>query len=427
MAKSTDVPKFGLCSGLKVVHMTTSVAGPFAACLFADNGADVIMLENPKVPDMTRNRYGNAWRQNSRNERNLNLNVPTPEGKEIFLELMKEADIFIEASVGGRWDEWGLSDEVLWEQNPKLVIAHITGFGQTGDPYYTKRPSYDPIGQAYGCYMAINGFPDRPPIPAMVQPIDFMCGWAAFSFSLAAVRNAEKTGKGESIDIAQYEIAMRTQSYYPMDYIMHGDLPKPEGNHGAAAGYGLYTCKDGYIFMLILGSKAIQSAVSVLGIEDKRHLFPSENSMVYPEAEQGIVLEKAIEDFCAQRTAEEVERILLENGISCSRVMTYADVEFDPHYLERGVWAEWDGTDGIRTKGVGVLPPLKNFPGQIWRGAPTIGLDNDDILSELGYSEKQIKELYDKGITIKRGDTARPAAFQKTRDWQKIAKERLGQ
>jgi len=113
------------------------------------------------------------------------LNIPSPEGREVFLKLLKEADIFIEASKGGQHKKWGLTNEVLWQTNPKLVIVHISGFGQDGDEKYIGRPTFDPIAQTFGCYMQLNGFPDRGAIPAVLYVADYITGFFAVTAALS--------------------------------------------------------------------------------------------------------------------------------------------------------------------------------------------------------------------------------------------------
>lgn len=172
MAKRNDIPTFGPLSGLKVVHSSQSVAGPFAADMMADMGADVIWIENAAGQDVSRIAPGMAAQLDRRNMRNIALNVNTPKGREVFLKLMADADIFVEASRPGQYGKWNLSDEVLWEHNPKLVIAHISGFGQYGDPGYVRRASYDPIAQAFSGNMYMNGRPGMRSVPAEVSVSD---------------------------------------------------------------------------------------------------------------------------------------------------------------------------------------------------------------------------------------------------------------
>lgn len=171
MTKTEEIPRFGLLCGYRVVLIGLSVAGPFAAELYADHGADVIWIEHPTVPDMGRvSGHGGEWQQNRRNMRSIAMNYMKEEGREAFLKLIETADVLIEASVGGRFERAGLGDDVLWGRNPRLVIAHVSGFGQTGDPLYVRRASYDPIAQAFGCAMRMNGLPGQPSMPAMPFP-----------------------------------------------------------------------------------------------------------------------------------------------------------------------------------------------------------------------------------------------------------------
>ncbi|HEX9013359.1 MAG TPA: CoA transferase, partial [Anaerolineaceae bacterium] len=195
MANTSDVPKFGMLSGLKVFSTGTVVAAPYAASLFAENGATVIHAESTASPDTCRSiKY--AWNQEHRNELGMALDIPSPEGKEIFLKLCQWADIWIESSRGGTYARWGLADEVIWERNPRLVIVHVSGFGQEGDPDYTCRESSDPIDQAFGGYMSINGMPaPEPPLRAVPYASDYVTALNAAWAGLAAYTRAQITGQ----------------------------------------------------------------------------------------------------------------------------------------------------------------------------------------------------------------------------------------
>lgn len=164
--KSTEMPKFGNLQGIKVLSIGSAIAGPFVGTLFAEQGADVIYAESTISPDMFR-MFGDVFTVEHRNQRSITLDVPSPGGRRILARLLEKCDLLVENSKGGTWAKWGLTDDVLWKINPKLVIAHISGFGQTGDPAYISRGSFDPIGQAFSGFMAINGEPD--PAPLMRQ------------------------------------------------------------------------------------------------------------------------------------------------------------------------------------------------------------------------------------------------------------------
>jgi L-carnitine CoA-transferase len=384
---SESRPEFGLLSGIRVVMTGLSVAAPFAAQLYAEHGADVIWLENPASVDTARtSRRSGAWQQDRRNMRSLALNYMDPDGRAVLMDLLAGTDVLIEASTGGRWARIGLSDEVLWERNPGLVIAHISGFGQTGDERYTRRPSYDPIAQAFSGAMRMNGLPGQRSVPAMPFPADYTAAFYAFGMANAALVKRQETGKGESIDIAQFEAMMRVQANYPTDYLRYGLDYVKEGDHSLiCAVYGTYVCGDGEeVYVLVLGPGVVQRTVALLGLAERTDLYPEGTGLVPVDTEAAAVIEEAWAAFIAARTAAEVEDELAEHGIPCSRLMDYAAAREHPHYRARGVFTEWTAADGETTvPGVKVVPELTRHPGRVWRGAPTIGQDNDDLLDEL--------------------------------------------
>jgi crotonobetainyl-CoA:carnitine CoA-transferase CaiB-like acyl-CoA transferase len=400
MAKTRDVPKFGLLSGLKVFSTGSVIAAPYAASLFAENGATVIHAESTVAPDSCRSiKY--AWNQEHRNELGMALNIPSPQGKKIFFKLCAWADIWIESSKGGSYASLGLTDEVIWEHNPRLVIVHVSGFGQEGDPDYTCREGYDAIGQAFGGAMAINGMPEpEPPLRSRPYTADYVTALHAAWAGLAATMRAQATGRGESIDLAQFELMTRIQSQYPMAYFQDNQLPKRSGNADPKyAGHSAFKCQDGnYVFIILAGASHLQRALPILGLADDP-AFPTSTQVVLKATPAGEKLNRAIQAFCDERTAEEVEGICTQNEIPCSRVYDLPLAEQNSHYQARKVFTEWEDPQYGRVKGVGPLPHAKNNPPKIWRGAPLYGQDNDDLMREFfDYNDDQIEELYEKGV-----------------------------
>jgi L-carnitine CoA-transferase len=402
MSVSTDIPKFGALQGLKVVHTSTALAGPFAADLMADYGADVLWIENALAPDPSRT-TPSIVDIDRRNQRNISLNILSPQGREIFLKLLKDADILIEASKGGQYKRWGLTDEVLWQTNPKLVIVHISGYGQEGDDRYIKRPAYDATAQAYGCYMQFNGFPDRGPIPAVLWQADYFAGFFAVTAALSSVIRAKDTGLGESIDVAQFEALLRVQSYFLMDYLNSGKKPVRTGGRSTiVAGWGSYTCKDGKEVYITCGSEyAVKSIIPLIGLEYGSPLFPEKMSCVFLGSPAEIPFEEKLKAFCRAHDAKEVERLMTDANVPCCVIYDYDMAVADPHYKARKVFIEWDDVAGKKIKGPTVVPRFKNNPGRIWRGAPTIGMDNESVLHELGLADEEIKKLYDLRVITK--------------------------
>lgn len=403
MAKSSDIPRFGPLQGVRVVHCSQSIAGPFAASLMADLGADVIWIESAVGQDVSRIAPGMAAQLDRRNMRTVCANVNTPEGKTLLLALLKQTDIFLEASRPGQLDHWGLSDEVLWQTNPALVITHVSGFGQFGDADFVRRASYDPIAQAFSGLMYMNGLPLRRSAPAEVSVTDYYTGYMAAMASLAAYISACRTGTGESIDVSQYESALRCQSGWPLDEWNDTSRRFMQGKgNNSNVGFNAYTCADGEeIYMVIIGPALLKKLMDLLGLPYRQGVFADCVNNVKEGTPAGDILEQAIVDFCARRSSEEAEAAFIAAGLPCSRILRHDQMLSHPHFAARESITRWPRVGGGEITGQNITPKLKNNPGRIWRGCPSVGMDNEDVLGELGYSASQIGELYEKGILKK--------------------------
>ncbi len=226
MALPTEKPSYGPLDGVKVVYAAVELACPKAADLMADWGADVVWLENTGAGDTIRD-TPYIKQAERRNQRSVALNYFSEEGKKVFFDLVRDADIFMEASKGGTWARMGITDEVLWQLNPKLVIVHVSGFGQEGDPKMVKRAAYDLTVMAYSGIIMQNGTEEQPMLPGPYAGDDFNTLMIASS-ALAALYQAEKSGKGESIDLAMYETLLAIGQYYLVDYLNQGiKWPRP--------------------------------------------------------------------------------------------------------------------------------------------------------------------------------------------------------
>ena len=400
MAKKTDIPNFGPLNGVRVVHCSQSLAGPFAASLMADLGADVIWVESAVGQDVSRIAPGMAAQLDRRNMRTIKLNVNTPAGKEVLLRLVREADIFLEASKPGQYKKWGLTDEVLWGENPQLVITHISGFGQWGDPDYVRRASYDPIAQAFSGVMYMNGLPGRRSAPAEVSISDYYTGYMAAFASRAAYISAARTGQGDSIDVSQYESTLRCEAGWPLDIWNDSGRPfvQGKGNNGNV-GFNSYMCSDGReVYMVIIGPALLKRLMALLDLPYNEGVFAGCINNVKEGTPAGEVLEKAIVDFCASRTSAEAEKAFAEAGLPCSRILSHMEMLDHPHYVARESLTRWQRVDGGELTGQNVTPKLKRNPGRIWRGCPLPGMDNEDILGELGYTRADIEAMYAEGV-----------------------------
>lgn len=400
--KRSEIPVFGNMHGVRVIGTGTSIAGPVACSLFAEQGADVIQIESTRAPDMVRS-IGDIWSTEHRNNRTIALNIRSAEGEEVLKKLLSESDILVEGSKGGTWDKWGLTDEVLWGINPKLVIIHISGYGQTGDPEYLSRASYDPIGQAFSGFLAVQGEP-YPSSPSAAKPYtcDYITALFASWSAAVAYTNALKTGKGESVDVAQYEVMARIQADYLTDGLNYGKQAARMGAYGNAicALPNVQRCGDDNYVMLALGGvpvfKTVEKLIGLDSDPDFAHSYSVVNKGDGPHVPKIV---KALDDYCMAHTAQEINDIFNDHKIPCSIIMTYEMMLTNPHYQARGTLTSWyDPIKERELKGINTIPFFKNKPSQIFRGGPIYGSDNEDILTELGYGEQDIAAMYENGV-----------------------------
>ncbi len=399
MSLPTEKPSFGCLNDVKVVYAAVELAVPRAADLMADWGADVTWLENTGAGDTIRD---TAWikQQERRNQRSVSLNYFSEEGREVFLKLISDANIFIEASQGGTWARKGLTDEVLWSVNPKLVIVHLSGFGQSGDPAMVKRAAYDLTVMAYSGYMSQNGTPEQPMNPGPYAG-DYINTLMVLSSSLAALHKVERTGKGESIDIAMYETLLTMGQYYLVDYLNADILwPRPGARNQNLCGIGEYRCKDGFLGLCLYGVDQNKYLLETIGLG---HLWGTED---IPEDTSGLWLsnphakeiEEHLEAYLATRSKYDVEKDFAAHRIAAQVVMEFPDLVKEEHLKLRNDWLNWKMEDGKEFKGLGVFPKFQQTPGQVWRPMPKQGGDTRDILSKMGYSDEEINKLAADGI-----------------------------
>ena len=400
MPKLVQTPVFGPLSGVRVVLSGIEIAGPFSAQLLAEWGAEVIWIENVAYADTIRIQK-NYSQLSRRNLHSLSLNIFSEEGRKIFLKLIESADIFIESSKGPAFARRGITDELLWQHNKALVIAHLSGYGQDGDPEYFNRPSYDLIAQAFSGYLIQNGDVDQP-IPAFPYAGDYFTGFMVASSVLAALHKVHTTGMGESIDVSMYEVMLRVGQYYMMDYFNEGKLyPRStRGKDPLWVGCGIYKCADGFIAIEWVGGSQVKGLLGVLGME---HIlgteeYPDGCQLIATASTYGHELEDKLEAYFGGLSLAEGVKAMNDLTIACEKVFTVPELETNPQFIARESVTEWKAVDGSTVKGPNVQPKFKKNPGRIWRGRPERGQDSAKILADLGYADSQISEFAAQGL-----------------------------
>ena len=420
-----EYPQFGVLQGVKVFVSGTNIAGPFAGCLMAEMGAKVLQAESPNIACQTRGTT--AWAQCHRNEYSVTIDVSKPKGKKFFLKCIEWADIWIEAGRPGSYAKRGLSDSVLWQHNKALTIVHVSGYGQFGPS--KDKASYDVSGQAMGGYMYMNGTsPTSPPLKVNPFLSDYATAFNACICALAILTNARATGKGDSVDISQYETMFRMLGSYPAEWFNKG-YPAPgepvkyrTGNvSDMAAGFSFYDCKDGgTIFIGMVGAGNTKKGYPLVGLptpgDGTAPDFPAGMTGSLKSLPRGQRIEAAITKFCAERTVDEVEAIMNKAGIPNQKAFGPADIEKSAQFAAREDIATWKDSIFGDMKGVGITNKFKKNPAQIVASAPTFGEHSREILSFLGYSEEEIDDMYAKGETATM-DARETAELWHFKDW----------
>jgi crotonobetainyl-CoA:carnitine CoA-transferase CaiB-like acyl-CoA transferase len=406
LASETLVPDaFGALQGVKVLSTGTLIAQPFAASLAAEMGAEVIQVERPGPGDVGWRTLGirletrdgspgvsTNWVQERRNVFCVTLDLSRPRGRELFLRLAERADIWMESSKPGTYRKWGLDDAAVWAVNARLAIVHTSGYGQVGHPAYVQRASYDIVGQAFGGTMQQTGFPDSPPTRAAPWIGDYVTALFTLCSSLAALCYARSTGRGQAVDVAQYEAIHRLLGGTMIEYFQKGIVRERSGNRGQGfQPLDSFRAADGWVVLGAL-SEVYDRLCHAIGLDPREEKWQS--ARVNLEAIEGIEFDAILRGWIEERSVTEVVRILNDAQVPCSPIMSSKEMAEDPHYAAREMHLEWEDEQVGRVKGIGIAPKFSLTPGRIFRGSVGIGHDNRRVYGGLlGLSEQEIADL----------------------------------
>lgn len=410
-AQSQLPDPFGPLQGVRILSTGTIIAQPFAADLAAAMGAEVIQIERPGAGDVVwRNLEfqinGNGgestaagWVQHRRNTLHSALDLSTSKGREIFLSLIPLVDIWMESSIPGTFDGWGLDDETILKANPGIVITHVSGYGQDGHPDYLDRASYDFIGQGFSGMMNLIGLPEPdPPVRAAPWTGDFITALFCLWSSLSGYIYSQRTGKGQVIDLAQYEAVHQVLAGTMVAYYELGLDRQRSGNKaGLFQPYDCYQAKDGWVNVAATGPR-FEHLCEVLGLDPADEKWHTATTEV--ESIEGIEFDAILRGWLEERTVKEVVDTLSAAEVACCAIMTPKDMAEDPHYQMRDVHIEWDDIClGRKVKGTGVTPKFSLTPGRIWRGSVPVGYDNQLVYGDfLGMSPSELQQLGAEGV-----------------------------
>jgi crotonobetainyl-CoA:carnitine CoA-transferase CaiB-like acyl-CoA transferase len=405
------VPAFGPLEGIRVVGTGQLVAQPFASTKLAEFGAEVIHVERPggdvfrfTAPQLTRGPrpHGCDEAEVTKNKLSLGLDLKQARGLELLMALWKISDVWMESSMPGTLDRSGITNELALAVNPSLVIVRVSTYGQYGKEEYLGRAGYDAIAQAYGGMMNLTGDPAGPPQRAKTFTGDYvtaLTGWAA---TMMALWEVKKSGRGQVVDLAQYEAVAQTNGNTLPLFTGEGVVYGHSGNRAPGfQPYDTFKCSDGWVFIGALGGAIYDRVPKFLGLDPAEYSYEAcSKGAAAVDSAKGRELDRQLREYCAARTTLEVETALNEAKIGCARVFNTRDQYMDEHYAAREMTVPvLDRQSGVPIRVYGVVPKMSLTPGRIWRGAPSIGDDTTDILGTmLGLSEPTIEALYAEGV-----------------------------
>jgi formyl-CoA transferase len=394
----------GPLSDLTVVEMGTLIAGPFCGQILGDFGANVIKLEDPGAGDPMR-QWGRSlpkghspwWPVIGRNKKSVTLNLRSPEGQAIARTLIGKADVLIENFRPGSMEKWGLTYETLSAANPGLVLARVSGFGQTGP--YAKRAGYGLIGEAMGGLRHITGEPDRPPARAGISIGDSLAATHAVMGIMMALHARQRTGRGQVVDAAIYESVLAMMENLITEYDITGYVRERSGSilPGIAPSNVYPAANDEMILIGGNGDTVFRRLAETMGrpelAADPR--FVDHASRGRNQAE----LDAIIADWTRTQALDALLILLEDSGVPCGRVYRAPDMLTDPQFIAREAIVETQHPVFGKIRMQNAFPKLSETPGEVRWPGPALGEHTDAVLGEMaGLDAAALAGLRSRGV-----------------------------
>ena len=393
----------GLLDGIVVLDLGRVLACPYAATMMADMGATVIKIENPKGGDDTRKMgpfvNGNSvyYANFNRGKVGVTLNLKEPEGKEIFKEMVKKADVVLENYRPGTMEKLGLGYDVLKEVNPGIIYGSFSGFGHTGP--LSKRAGYDIVGQAMGGLMSTTGWPDGPATRTGTPMGDVLGALNMTVGVLAALVNKQRTGKGEKVDVALVDSVAAAMENITMIYQSTGRIPQRIGNrYESTYPYDTFPAKDGDVVIAAGNNKLYAILCDVMGKPELK--TDPRFAEVKDRVANHVAMREIIVPWTKQHTIDEVDKLLNDAGCPACPVNTLDRLVVDPQIAgARGMFPTID-QPGIGELQITAIPAHTTRTSTAPRkAAPLLGEDNADVYGKLlGLDEAKLADLKAKGV-----------------------------
>ncbi len=389
--------------GLKVIDASTILAGPLCCQILGDFGADVVKIEHPVYGDSMRGHGGQKdgvptwWKEVSRNKRTLGLNLGTPEGAEVFLKLAAASDVIVENFRPGTLERWGIGPDDLHRVNPDLILVRLTGFGQTGP--YSSRPGFGTLAEAMSGFAYLTGSPDGPPTLPAFGLADSICGIAASSAVMMALRHREVNGgTGQVIDLSILEPIMTAVGPSPTVYQQTGVIEERHGNRSTNnAPRNTYRTRDGHWVAVSSSAQSVAERIMTL-VGHPELLEEPWFASGRGRAEHADLIDGYVAGWIGQCDRAEVVAEFERVGGAVAPIYSAKDIVEDPHIRETEILVEVDDPDLGPVLMHNVLWRMSETPGRIRFTGRDLGADTDAILEELGYPADTVRALREEGV-----------------------------
>ena len=391
----------GALRDLRVIELGQLLAGPFCGQLLGDMGADVIKVEPPVTGDPMRD-WGQGeekvqWEVIARNKRSVSANLRLPEGQALVRKLIAHADVLVENFKPGTLEKWGMAPDQLIAEHPRLIVARMSGYGQTGP--YSNRAGFGGIGEAMGGWRYIVGEPDRPPSRMGVSIGDTLTATYGCMGILAALHHRDRTGEGQVVDAALYESVLQVMEGLVPEYDRMGLIRERSGSIlTGIAPSNVYTCKDGEYMIGANKDSLWKRLAEAMGRpelgDDPRyatHLARGENQTE---------LDELINSWTRTLTIAEVDALMIAHSIPAGKVYRAPEMIADPHFQAREAIIEVETERFGKLKMQGAFPRLSATPSGVRRPAPVrVGQHNAEIYGELlGLGADELARLESAGV-----------------------------
>lgn len=404
-------PTGGALAGVRVIELGTLIAGPFCGRLLADHGADVIKVEAPGQPDPLRD-WGQAeidghhffWTVHARNKRCITLDLRQARGRELLLDLVATADVVLESFRPGTLEKWELGYDALSARNPGIVLARISGYGQTGP--HSHRPGYASVAEGVSGMRHLNGFPGEPPPRVALSLGDSLAGMFAAQGVLTALHARDRAGsptagRGQVVDVSLAESCLALLESTIPDYSATGLVRGPGGTRlSGLAPSNIYQCRDGQWLIIAANQDSVfRRLCTAMGrddlVTDSRYATHTARGRHEDE------LDEVIAAWASTHEAPALAALLEQAGVVTGPVNTVAEVVTDPQFRARDMLLpHWDEAVGRDLLGPGVMPKLTDTPGGLrWAGPERPGAHNDEVYGELlGLGRDELRQLADQKV-----------------------------